>query len=102
MRLEFKLQQTNCHKEDWKKLKCAIKPNGVSKGLLLMGRAARIGTRVQGSAVPITGDCLQGGEGEGKREISPSEWVLLKKLLYGVYPVSWPGYTQPVHRRVSQ
>uniref|UniRef100_A0A8C6HQ52 Retinoic acid receptor responder protein 2 n=1 Tax=Mus spicilegus TaxID=10103 RepID=A0A8C6HQ52_MUSSI len=94
VRLEFKLQQTNCPKKDWKKPECTIKPNGVSKGLLLMGQAARKGTRVQGSAVPITKDCLQGGEGEGKREISPSEWVLLKKLLYGVYPVFWPGYTQ--------
>lgn len=32
----------------------------------------------------------------------PSEWVLLKKLLSGVYPVSWPGRIQPVHQRVSQ
>ncbi|XP_021020305.1 retinoic acid receptor responder protein 2 isoform X1 [Mus caroli] len=28
VKLEFKLQQTNCPKEDWKKPKCTIKPNG--------------------------------------------------------------------------
>ncbi|XP_023395296.1 retinoic acid receptor responder protein 2 isoform X3 [Loxodonta africana] len=28
VRLEFKLQQTNCRKEDWKKPECKIKPNG--------------------------------------------------------------------------
>lgn len=30
MRLEFKLQQTNCRKKDWKKPECKVKPNGVS------------------------------------------------------------------------
>lgn len=32
MRLEFKLQQTNCRKKDWKKAECKVKPSGVSEG----------------------------------------------------------------------
>ncbi|XP_029777597.1 retinoic acid receptor responder protein 2 isoform X2 [Suricata suricatta] len=28
VRLEFKLQQTNCRKKDWKKAECKVKPNG--------------------------------------------------------------------------
>ncbi|XP_008248303.2 retinoic acid receptor responder protein 2 isoform X1 [Oryctolagus cuniculus] len=28
VRLEFKLQQTNCRKKDWKKPECKVKPNG--------------------------------------------------------------------------
>ncbi|XP_021520925.2 retinoic acid receptor responder protein 2 [Aotus nancymaae] len=28
VRLEFKLQQTDCRKEDWKKPHCKVKPNG--------------------------------------------------------------------------
>ncbi|KAM9216053.1 retinoic acid receptor responder protein 2 isoform 1-T1 [Dugong dugon] len=28
VRLEFKLQQTNCRKNDWKKPECKVKPNG--------------------------------------------------------------------------
>lgn len=35
VRLEFKLQQTICHKKDWKKPECTLKPNGVSEGALL-------------------------------------------------------------------
>ncbi|XP_032762487.1 retinoic acid receptor responder protein 2 isoform X1 [Rattus rattus] len=37
VRLEFKLQQTNCLKKDWKKPECTIKPNGVSEGALVDG-----------------------------------------------------------------
>lgn len=33
MRLEFKLQQTNCRKADWKSTECKVKPNGVSEGM---------------------------------------------------------------------
>eukprot|EP00069_Balaena_mysticetus_P015736 bmy_22569T0 len=28
VRLEFKLQQTNCRKKDWKKAECKVKPSG--------------------------------------------------------------------------
>lgn len=28
VRLEFKLQQTNCRKKDWKSTECKVKPNG--------------------------------------------------------------------------
>ncbi|XP_059964047.1 retinoic acid receptor responder protein 2 isoform X2 [Mesoplodon densirostris] len=28
VRLEFKLQQTNCRKKDWKKAECTVKPSG--------------------------------------------------------------------------
>ncbi|XP_059789084.1 retinoic acid receptor responder protein 2 isoform X1 [Balaenoptera ricei] len=30
VRLEFKLQQTNCRKKDWKKAECKVKPSGAS------------------------------------------------------------------------
>lgn len=59
MRLEFKLQQTSCHKKDWKKPECTVKPNGVSERAPLMGPAAWVGTGAPRSYAHHWG-CLQG------------------------------------------
>lgn len=69
MRLEFKIQQTSCHKKDWKKPECKIKPNGVSERAPLMGQAAWVGTGAPRSYVITGAVCKEEGNlsiwGEG-------------------------------------
>lgn len=60
MRLEFKLQQTNCRKKDWKKPECKVKPTGVSEDVCVGGGGTQI--------APLCGT--------GRSNVNPWGWSL--------------------------
>ncbi|XP_064145647.1 retinoic acid receptor responder protein 2 isoform X2 [Loxodonta africana] len=87
VRLEFKLQQTNCRKEDWKKPECKIKPNGRKRTCLA---CIKLGSedRVLGRLVhcPIQTQAPQ--EPEGHREAQCSRVERAGEDPHGYY---FPG-----------
>ncbi|XP_028640592.1 retinoic acid receptor responder protein 2 isoform X2 [Grammomys surdaster] len=69
VRLEFKLQQTICHKKDWKKPECTLKPNGRKRKCLacvkldpkgkVLGRMVHCPILKQGPQEPQESQCTK-------------------------------------------
>ncbi|XP_029391527.1 retinoic acid receptor responder protein 2 isoform X2 [Mus pahari] len=69
VRLEFKLQQTNCLKKDWRKPECTIKPNGRRRKCLacikmdpkgkFLGRMVHCPVLKQGPQEPLELQCIK-------------------------------------------
>ncbi|XP_034375096.1 retinoic acid receptor responder protein 2 isoform X2 [Arvicanthis niloticus] len=92
VRLEFKLQQTSCHKKDWKKPECTIKPNGRKRKCLacikldpkgkVLGRMVHCPILKQGSQEPQESQCTkiaQAGE-DSRSYFFPGQFAFSRSL----------------------
>ncbi|XP_052029623.1 retinoic acid receptor responder protein 2 isoform X2 [Apodemus sylvaticus] len=92
VRLEFKLQQTNCPKKDWKKPECTIKPNGRKRKCLacikmdpkgkVLGRMVHCPILKQGLQEPQESQCskiAQAGE-DSRSYFLPGQFAFSRSL----------------------